>query len=57
MFELALNPRATGSDAAQLARLTRVPGALWIALWLIATVGALVWGATLMLPDLLPTPT
>lgn len=57
VFELALNPRATGSDAAQLARLTRVPGALWIALWLIATVGALVWGATLMLPDLLPTPT
>ncbi len=56
VLELALNRRASGSDAAQLARLTHVPGPIWIALWLVATVGALVWGAMLMLPGLLPAP-
>ena len=43
-----------GSDAAQLARLTRLPRMAWILLWLVATVGALALGTVLMLPGLLP---
>ncbi len=47
--------RATaGSDAAQLARLTHVPRLVWISLWLASTFGALVLGAVLMLPGILP---
>ncbi len=46
--------RATSvSDAAQLARLTRVPGGFWIALWLAVTVGALAFGTAVMLPGVL----
>ena len=56
VFELALGRTrtTTASDAAQLARLTRVPRSVWIALWLGITLGALAWGAALMLPGLLP---
>ena len=36
---------ARGSDADALARLTRVPGIVWVALMLLATLGALVLGA------------
>ncbi len=54
VVELALRGRsAAGSDAAQLARLTRVPRILWIALWLAATLGALWLGTLWMLPDVL----
>ncbi|RMB61477.1 M50 family metallopeptidase [Tessaracoccus antarcticus] len=56
VLELALSRgRATaGSDAAQLAGLTRLPRMLWIALWLSGTVGALVLGTVLMLPGIMP---
>ncbi|MGV8846350.1 M50 family metallopeptidase [Tessaracoccus sp.] len=55
VLELALSRAGStaGSDAAQLARLTRLPRMLWIALWLTGTVGALVLGTALMLPGLL----
>lgn len=42
-----------GSDAAQLARLTRVPRLVWIVLWLGATLGALALGTALMLPGVM----
>ncbi len=56
VLELALRRGRTtpGSDAAQLARLTRVPRLVWILLWLGVTVGALVSGTALMLPGVLP---
>ena len=44
--------RSPGSDAAQLAGLTHVPGLVWILLWLVLTVGVLLAGATLLLPGL-----
>ncbi len=55
VVELALSrDRATsGSDAAQLARLTHLPRVAWLASWLAATVGALVVGTVLMLPGVL----
>jgi hypothetical protein len=37
------------SDAAQLARLTRVPATVWVAFFAVATLGALVAGAWLLL--------
>ncbi len=56
VLELALSGRraSAGSDAAQLARLTHLPRAVWIVLWLAATAGALVLGTVWMLPGLLP---
>jgi len=45
---------SSGSDAAQLARLTHLPSLVWIVLWLGVTVGALVIGAMMMLPRVLP---
>lgn len=56
VLELALHSRRTASrsDAAQLARLTRVPQSVWILLWLGATVGSLAVGIVWMLPGVLP---
>lgn len=42
--------RARTSDADQLGRLTGVPASLWVALFAIVAVGALVAGARLLLP-------
>ena len=58
VLELALSRRGAtaGSDAAQLARLTHLPRVVWVALWLLGTGGALVWGAVSMLPTLVATP-
>lgn len=55
VLELALRVgRAdSGSDAAQLARLTHLPRVVWIVLWLAVTVGALASGTALMLPGML----
>jgi hypothetical protein len=39
---------ATGSDADQLARLTKVPSIVWVGFFLVATVGALLLGARWM---------
>ncbi|WP_245840632.1 M50 family metallopeptidase [Propionicimonas paludicola] len=44
--------RGAGSDAAQLAAITRVPGLVWCLGWLGVTVAALLGGAVLLLPDL-----
>lgn len=44
--------RAPQSDADQLARLTRVPGALWAGGFLVANCAGLVLGAVLLLPAL-----
>ena len=44
--------RQPGSDAAQLALHTRVPGLVWRLLWLAVTVAAALAGAVLLLPDL-----
>lgn len=54
VLELALGRggATAGSDAAQLARLTRLPQLVWIALWLCGTVGALALGTAMMLPGL-----
>jgi hypothetical protein len=52
-FELARGRRqrwARGSDAEQLARLTCAPAGLWITLFVLVTVGALVGGAYLLAP-------
>ena len=56
VLELALKRgrAATESDAAQLARLTHLPGPIWIILWLGTTIAALAWGTVLMLPEFLP---
>ncbi len=40
---------APGSDAAQLAAITHVPRVIWIVLWLVLTLGALVLGASWLL--------
>ncbi len=40
--------RARGSDADQLSRLTRLPALLWVGVFFVATVGALVVGAGLL---------
>jgi hypothetical protein len=48
VFELAAHrrgARARGSDADQLARLTRVPAIVWVGLFLVVTLGAGVVGA------------
>ncbi|WNM23639.1 M50 family metallopeptidase [Demequina capsici] len=44
--------RAAGSDADALARLTRVPGGVWVALFWLVTVGCFVGGAWLMVGGL-----
>ena len=44
--------RARTSDADQAARLTGVPGIVWVTFFLAVTVGCLVLGARLLLPDL-----
>jgi hypothetical protein len=44
--------RGAQSDADQLARLTRVPGAVWTSFFLLANLVALVFGAILMVPGL-----
>ena len=56
VLELAFRrgPGTAGSDAAQLARLTHLPGPIWIILWLGTTIAALAWGTVLMLPEFLP---
>lgn len=56
VVELALTRRraATGSDAAQLARLTHVPRLVWLVGWLVVTLGALALGTAMMLPGVLP---
>jgi hypothetical protein len=41
--------RARSSDVDVLARLTRVPGLVWVGLFLVLTVGCLVLGASLLL--------
>jgi len=48
--------RARHSDADQLANLTRVPGGVWLALFGLIAVGALVLGARLMIPGPLHLP-
>jgi hypothetical protein len=53
VMEVAGN-RDPGTDAAQLARITWLPRLFWVATWLLITVGALVWGAWLLLPALRP---
>ena len=50
-----LRRHSPGSDAAQLAGLTRVHRYVWCALWLVLTVAALAAGALLMVPDLYRT--
>ncbi|WP_433262931.1 M50 family metallopeptidase [Actinosynnema sp. CS-041913] len=42
--------RAPHSDADQLARITRVPGLLWVLLFAVVTIGALLLGGRLLLP-------
>ncbi|HET6953629.1 MAG TPA: M50 family metallopeptidase [Acidimicrobiales bacterium] len=42
-------PEGRGSDAAQLARLTHLPGALWIAFFAVSSLAALGGGAVLLL--------
>jgi len=41
------------SDADQLGRLTGVPAGIWVAVFLLVSVGALVLGLRLLIPDLL----
>lgn len=50
-----LRRHSPGSDAAQLAGLTRVHRYVWCVLWLVLTVAALAAGALLMVPDLYRT--
>lgn len=53
VVELVRNRRREpGSDAAQLARLTRVPTLVWCLLMLIANLAGLVLGAATLAPDL-----
>jgi hypothetical protein len=49
VIELIRNRRA-GSDAAQLAAITKVPGLIWSILWLVGCVAALLGGVALLLP-------
>lgn len=44
--------RTPDSDADQLARLTGIPGLVWVALFLLASVGALLLGLGWLLPEL-----
>lgn len=46
--------RGRSSDADQLGRLTHVPGAAWVVVLAVVTVGAAVLGGTWLLPDLIP---
>jgi hypothetical protein len=53
VVELARGRRrrwARGSDADQLARLTGAPAGLWVTLFMLVALGALVLGATLLVP-------
>ena len=55
VFELARSRRRSrswsrGSDADQLARMTGVPAGLWITLFALVALGALVLGASLLVP-------
>jgi hypothetical protein len=43
--------RGRGSDADVLARLTRVPGLVWVATFLVVTVGCLLLGGSLLVPS------
>ncbi|MBB5959265.1 hypothetical protein FHS29_005885 [Saccharothrix tamanrassetensis] len=45
-----LRGRAPHSDADQLARITRVPGLLWVLLFAVVTIGALLLGGRMLLP-------
>ncbi|MFD7657520.1 M50 family metallopeptidase [Actinosynnema sp. NPDC059797] len=45
-----LRGRAPGSDADQLARITRVPGLVWVLLFAVVVVGALLLGGRMLLP-------
>lgn len=54
VLELAASRRRAGartSDADQLAQVTRVPAVLWVAAFLVVTVGAAAGGAAILLPD------
>ena len=42
--------RGRGSDADMLARLTRLPGLVWVGVFLVVTVGCLLLGGRLLLP-------
>ena len=42
--------RGRGSDADVLARLTRLPGLVWVGVFLVVTVGCLLLGGSLLLP-------
>jgi len=42
--------RAVASDADRLARLTRLPGGLWVALFLLVSIAALILGSRLLYP-------
>jgi hypothetical protein len=44
--------RSSTSDADQLARLTGLPGLVWVGLFLAVSTGALVWGGRWLLADL-----
>ena len=48
--------RAPESDADQLAGLTRVPGGVWVGLFLLVAFAALALGAWLLVPGPLPLP-
>lgn len=48
--------RGTSSDADRLARLTRVPAGVWVALFLLVSVAALILGTRLLLPATLHLP-
>ncbi|RKT73625.1 peptidase M50B-like protein [Saccharothrix variisporea] len=45
-----LRGRAPNSDADMLARITRVPGLVWVALFAVVTVGSLLLGGRMLLP-------
>ncbi|WP_309115311.1 M50 family metallopeptidase [Saccharothrix sp.] len=45
-----LRGRAPNSDADMLARITRVPGLLWVVLFAVVTVGCLLLGGRMLLP-------
>lgn len=55
VLELARTRRRSPgtSDADQLARVTHVPAALWVLVFLVVTVGAAVAGTALLLPNLI----
>ena len=53
VLEVARN-RDPRTDASQLRGLTRVPRVVWVAAWLLVTVGALLGGAVLLVPGVVP---